>query len=332
MELDGHPPSDLQAADVAALAAAEVQDFNREADSRFPKLFREECMRLSRPPRYDGRGDARVLDEFVAGLRTYLHFYTDSEEQRVLLASCFLEGEARQWWLYLCNGQERPTGIDTVASFVQALLGRFMPRSAREQALGELRKLKQGKLSIDRYIEKYQSLLQKSHNVAPELQYQWFLAGLAPGERQSLTAWSADRELRGEEVRMDTMLQFLRIKERRNATITALAEKGELLGEENPDVEPMDIGAVTARPLQRRSDERGRAPTGGKASNRPQNEAQSRTCFFCGKAGHLIKDCRRMQKAKELERREWASRRKSPEARGRGPQGNAKAPAQRAAQ
>ena len=57
-------------------------------------------MRLSRPQRHDGRGDAQVLDEFVAGLWTYLHFYTESEEQRVLLASWFLEGEARQWWLY----------------------------------------------------------------------------------------------------------------------------------------------------------------------------------------------------------------------------------------
>ena len=63
-----------------------------------------------------------------------------------------------------------------------------MLRSAREQALGELRKLKQGKLSIDRYIEKYQSLVQESHNVDPELQHQWFIAGLAPGERQSVTA------------------------------------------------------------------------------------------------------------------------------------------------
>ena len=120
---------------------AEVTVVNVEADARFPKLFREECMRQSRPQRYGGRGHAQVLDEFVAGLRTYLHFYTESEEQRVLLASCFLEGEARQWWLYLCNGHKRPRGIDDVASFVQALLGMFMRRSAREQALGELRKL-----------------------------------------------------------------------------------------------------------------------------------------------------------------------------------------------
>ena len=151
---------------------AEVTVINGEADARFPKVFREEYMRLSRPQGYDGRGYAQVLDEVVAGLRTYLHFYTESEEQRVLLASCFPEGEERQWRLYLCNGHERPRGIDDAAAFVQALLGRFMPRSAREQALGELRKLKQGKLSIDRYIEKYQSLVQKSHNVDPELQYE----------------------------------------------------------------------------------------------------------------------------------------------------------------
>ena len=111
-------------------------------------------MRLGRPQRYDGRGDAQVLDEFVANLRTYLHLYTESEEQRVLLASCFLEGEARQWWPYLCNGHERPRRIDDVASLVQALLERLMLRFAREQALGELRKLKQGKPSIDRYTEK----------------------------------------------------------------------------------------------------------------------------------------------------------------------------------
>ena len=146
MEVDGRPSPDRQTAGGAAHATAGVTVINGEADTRFPKVFREEYMRLSHPQRYDGRGDAQVLDEFVAGLLTYLHFYTESEEQRVLLTSCLLEAEARQWWHYLCNGHERPRGIDDVASFVQALLGRFMPRSAREQALGELRKLKPGKL------------------------------------------------------------------------------------------------------------------------------------------------------------------------------------------
>ena len=246
MEVGGQPLAVRQTAGRAALATAEATVINGEANSRFPKVFREECMHLNRPQSYDGRGDAQVLDEFVGGLRTYLRFYTESEQQRVPLASCFLEDEARQWGPYLCNGHGRPRGIDDVASFVQALLGRLRPRPAREQALGELRNLKQGKLASDRYNEKYQSLVQKSHNVDPELQYQWFIAGVAPGERQSVTAWAADRELKGEGVGLDTMVQFLRSKERRNATPTALADKGEMVGEGNPDLELMDIEAVAA--------------------------------------------------------------------------------------
>ena len=69
MEVDGHPHPDRQTAGGAAHATAEVNAINGEGDARFPKVIREECMRLSRPPRYDGRGDAQVLDEFVASLR-----------------------------------------------------------------------------------------------------------------------------------------------------------------------------------------------------------------------------------------------------------------------
>ena len=91
MEVDGYPSPDRQTAGGAALTTAEVTVINGEADACFPKVFREECMRPSRPQRYDGRGDAQVLDEFVADLRTYLHFYTEGEQQRVPLASCFPE-------------------------------------------------------------------------------------------------------------------------------------------------------------------------------------------------------------------------------------------------
>ena len=57
---------------------AEVTVLNGEGDARFPKVFREECMSLSRPQRYDGRGDAQVLNEFVAGLRTNVNGLTPS--------------------------------------------------------------------------------------------------------------------------------------------------------------------------------------------------------------------------------------------------------------
>ena len=133
-------------------------------------------------------------------------------------------------------------------------------------------------------------------------------------------------------VGIDTLVQFLRIKESRNAPATALADKGELLCGGNPDLEPMDVEAVAARAAMRRREDRGEAPTRGLVAGRPRGDPQERTCFFCGKTGHMTKDCKRMQKAKELERKDRASRRRSPDISSRQPQGNAKAPTRRAAQ
>ena len=67
-----HPPTGRPPAE---FATAEVTVINGEADACFPKVFREECLRLRRLKRYVGMGGAQVPDEFVAGLRTYLHFY-----------------------------------------------------------------------------------------------------------------------------------------------------------------------------------------------------------------------------------------------------------------
>ena len=142
----------------------------------------------------------------------------------------------------------------------------------------------------------------------------------------------ADRELKGEMVGLDVLMRFLRIKWPRNATATALANKGELVGGGNPDLESMDVEAVAARTAMRRREDRGEPPTRGIVAGRPRSDTQQRICFFCGKAGHMIKDCKRMQKAKELERRDRASRRRSPDISSRQPQGNAKAPTRRAAQ
>ena len=51
MEVDGHPPPDRQTAGGASIATAEVTVISGEGDARFPKVIREEGMRLSRPQR-----------------------------------------------------------------------------------------------------------------------------------------------------------------------------------------------------------------------------------------------------------------------------------------
>ena len=99
------------------------------------------------------------------------------------------------------------------------------------------------------------------------------------------------------------MVQFLRINECRNATAAAIADKDELVGGGNPDLEPMDLEAVCARAALRRREDKREAPTRGIIAGRPRSDPQERACLFCSKAGHIIKNCKRAQNAKELERR-----------------------------
>ena len=80
------------------------------------------------------------------------------------------------------------------------------------------------------------------------------------------------------------MVQFLRIKERINATATALADKGELIGEGNPDVEPTDVEAVAAGAAMRpRKDRGGTSPRG------ISNQAGHRAIHKCGRASFTAK-------------------------------------------
>lgn len=267
-------------------------------DFELPKGMLDECIRLCKPEKYTGSQNVEIIEAFVRGLKSFLEFHPLTEPGKVFVSACFLDGEAREWWDFLRGGQQLPSEIQNFDKFIKALSDRFMPRAAREQATAELRKLKQGKLSIERYIEKFQALCRKAHQLDPALVYQWFIAGLATGERQAVTGWAADKEMSQQPVGLEEMMNFLRIKDRKNATETALGEKGMSLSCEN-HLEPMDIGAVTAHQVSQPGRNQ-RGQTKGASKGQPQNRQETRTCHFCGIPGHLQKDCRHMQKAKEL--------------------------------
>ncbi|CDJ31273.1 uncharacterized protein EMH_0065470 [Eimeria mitis] len=227
--------------------ASSISASNSGENAFLPKTIQEECLRLCRPTRYDGRRDVEALGEFLNSLDLYLSIQNAPEEFQLLLASSLLEGEARRWWQHLSNGSTFLEHIRSMQPFRDALRCTFIPSSAREQAMAELRKLEQGKLSIKRYIEKYQSLVNRSPMVTAELHYNWFIAGLEPVVRQTVTGWATDREMRGEKVELADMMEYLRRIERTHATSTALAEKQESGPGNDPDLEPMDIGAWKAQ-------------------------------------------------------------------------------------
>ncbi|CDJ34709.1 uncharacterized protein EMH_0092340 [Eimeria mitis] len=204
MEVDYEPLTEVgsigpepQQAEASSISAS-----NSGENAFPPKTIQEERLRVCRPTRYDWRRDAEAVEEFLNSLDLYLRLQNAPEQFQLLLASSLLEADARRWWLHLSNGSTFPEHIRSMQAFRDALRCRFIPTSASEQVMAELRKLKQGKLSIERYIEKYQSLVNRSPMVDAELHNNWFIAGLAPGVRQTVTGWATDREMRGGKVEL----------------------------------------------------------------------------------------------------------------------------------
>ncbi|CDJ34637.1 uncharacterized protein EMH_0091600 [Eimeria mitis] len=183
MEVDYEPLTEWGSAHGLELQQAEdssISAFNSGENAFPPKTIQEECLRLCRPTRYDGRRDAEAVEEFLSSLDLYLRLQNAPEEFQILLAPSLLETDARRWWLHLSNGSTFAEHIRSIQAFRDALRCRFIPTSPSKQAMAELRKLKQGKRSVERYIEKYKSLVNRSPMVAAELHYQWFIAGLEP--------------------------------------------------------------------------------------------------------------------------------------------------------
>ena len=63
-----------------------------------------------------------------------------------------------------------------------------------------------------------------------------------------MTGWATDKELREEHVPLKARVEYLSIERGKNAVATALVEKAETILGEDPDVQPVDIGAVSAGP------------------------------------------------------------------------------------
>ena len=73
--------------------------------------------------------------------------------------------------------------------------------------------------------------------------------------------------------------------------------KRETILGDGSDLQPIDVEAVTVRPAPaQRKGSRGPA----KGTNPPRRRREQRACFYCGKIGHLIQDCKSMQRQRNI--------------------------------
>ena len=286
-----------------------------------------------KPVRYAGEPDPEKLDEFITFLQWHFCFCPCSEEEKVLVAACYLDGAALKWWTQQCRTNPRPLEIRTLQAFTDRLVEQFMPKSIRFEASEKLLKIKQGNLSISQYIDRFQTLLRQAFEMSPQFQYQCFMRGLNPSARDALAA-HVRHSTTGVWPGLEEISAFFRREEEVNPTACFTASKTEL----KSDLEPMEVDAVGARYVSYRQTARrtGRTwgPTGGRAwgsQNTRKFDVEQRKCFLCNKPGHIVRNCKELQNYRRYQEQLYKER-DGKGRKGQGHQGNERAPAQGAAQ
>ncbi|XP_057471276.1 uncharacterized protein LOC130760096 [Actinidia eriantha] len=123
----------------------------------------EQFMKLN-PPEFMGATDPLVAEEWLKKLDTIFEVMEVTDEQKLLLATFMLRGEARNWWESMRRMQ--PEGVlVSWQRFVEIFNDQYFPRIYRLQKEQEFMSLKKRTMSVAEFEEKFIAL----SRFAPEM-------------------------------------------------------------------------------------------------------------------------------------------------------------------
>ncbi|PNX94328.1 Ty3/gypsy retrotransposon protein, partial [Trifolium pratense] len=130
-------------------------------------------------PRFDGSDPLG----WIFKINQFFDYHTTPEEQRLRIASFYMDGEALTWfqWMHQ-NGQ-----ILTWATFLHALETRFAP-SQYEDPRGALFKLSQTS-TVKEYQNQFEALANRITGLPPSCYLSCFISGLKPAIRREVLAF-----------------------------------------------------------------------------------------------------------------------------------------------
>ena len=287
MEIDGEEPAAREAARVGMTQAIlpgpeRTENYDQHRDAK------NAIIKFAYPAKYNGKSKPEVFDKFIHDLQVYLRITTGSEEDKVLLASLFLDGDAREWWDLKCAGHLLPPDIKTTQDFLAAIQERFASRTTQDRAFERLINLRQGKLPLGHYLEKFKALATRSRLMDEQLLYRWLVRGLTGEMRVIATNWATAEVGANRVASASGLLEYLQRYAARDISDPVYYDTAT----NELDGEPMDIGAVATKgPVAAKHDARDGAEAA--KGTRPFRQGSTRkVCFFCYKPGHIRAMCR----------------------------------------
>ena len=256
-------------------------------------LAENKQVRIKEPNTYDGTRDALLIDGWIRSVERYTEFYGWSTEKSCLFATTLLRDRADAWYRTLEVANDTPTSW---LEFKRLLIDFFRPDNSVRIARDKLAALKQTSNLVD-YINAFMDIKLAIPGMTDEEACDKFVRGLA---MKSMRAHIRQYEADTLKDAVRAALSFDSAQQEEDFVRTPNLVKAKTVDD------PMDLDALDSR--------RGRYPNGGynrggfggsrgtSGPRRFNSGNNNGECYFCGKEGHLKRNCRqRLNEIRKLD-------------------------------
>ncbi|XP_073152082.1 uncharacterized protein [Henckelia pumila] len=119
-----------------------------------------------RPPYLNGKENSVDCESWLEDVDQLFESLDYSDDRRVRLIMHQLQGVAKSWWMTTKRAKENKGTAITWALFRAEFYKRFFPVSYRKDKGAEFANLRQGSMSIEDYVAKFDSLLRFAPHIA----------------------------------------------------------------------------------------------------------------------------------------------------------------------
>ncbi|KAG2384108.1 uncharacterized protein HKW66_Vig0151290 [Vigna angularis] len=131
------------------------------------------------PPKFDGKATPDRAESWIRGLEKIFRVMRCSEEEKLAYASFLLEDESEYWWDGMQQMMETNGEVITWNSFKTRFLEKYFPNSAKIERETEFLNLRQGGMTVQAYISRFEYLSRfYSQAMSEEWRCQRFEQGL----------------------------------------------------------------------------------------------------------------------------------------------------------
>lgn len=227
--------------------------------------------RTTEPPTYDGARDAMVIDSWIRSVNRYARFHDWVEERKLSYAVTLLRGRAEAWYRSLEIGEEEPENWET---FEEGLVGFFKPENYERIARDKLASYRQT-TSVTNYVNGFMDVISAVPSANQAERCDRFIRGLSnkfcrAHVRQNdngTLKMAIHSALSFEASHNEGMPYFQRMNSNTQTNRSS--------SHSQQKYDPMDLDAMDSR------------------SKTNQSRPNNRSCFYCGKPGHLRNNCRK---------------------------------------